>query len=324
MSDNLAINFQTGNYAFVSGNNVPAWHEKGILLNGPLTSEECVKHGGLDFPVSTKPCFVEIEGSQIAVPKTFATYRTDNNEILGTVGHKYKVVQNRDAFKFFDAIVGSGEAIYETAGALGRGERIFISAKMPNYVTINGTNDVTEFYVLLTSSHDGTGAIKALVTPVRVVCANTLRMALKSTVNQVSIRHTANAETALQDAHRVLGITNNFVKEMDELLNFTTQIKVSDQKAKEVIAQLFPSQAEEDGKGINKRTENKRDAMFEAYMTGIGQQGIIGTGYGLLQGVTYYTSHVREFRDNDNKLEYLLEGTGFDLVTQAKDLILAI
>lgn len=328
MAHNIAKNVKTGGHAFVSGNGIPAWHRLGTVKDGFLTAEDCLTDGGLDYQVITKPMTIEMpplagqEGSQsIVVPDKYATVRTDTNQVLGVVGNRYKVIQNSQAFTFFDAITGGGEAIYETAGALGNGERIFISAKMPNYVTIDGTDDATEFYVLLTSSHDGNGSIKAIVTPIRVVCANTLSFALQNNINCVNIRHTSSAEANLKEAHRVLGITNLYAEEMNGLLNHMNSIKVSDAEAKEVINQLFP--AKEDGE-VTTRTQNLRNQLFEGYMTGTGQEGIIGTGYGLMQGVTYFTSHLKNYKDDSVQLTSILEGQASKLNTQAQNLILAL
>lgn len=97
--------------------------------------------------------------------------RTDNGAVLGVVGKDYQIVQNRDAFLFFDSIVGGDGIMYEIAGALGKGERIFITAKLPGYIEV-GNNDLIEKYLFLTTSHDGSGSITAAFTPVRIVCAN--------------------------------------------------------------------------------------------------------------------------------------------------------
>jgi len=327
MGHNIAENIKNGGAAFVSGNNKPAWHGLGTVLDGQLTSQECLKYGGLDYQVGIRPAKVLLpnengEDQLFDVPKTNITYREDNNVVLGSVGDRYTVVQNKNAFTFFDAIVGKGEAIYETAGALGEGERIFISAKMPDYININGTDDITEMFVLLTSSHDGTGAIKAMVTPIRVVCQNTLNFAMQGCTNKVSIRHTMNAETALANAHKLLGITNQYAQEMDEMFNHLNTVKVSDSAAKDVIAKLFPS--DKDGDDIPTRTLNMREALYENYLTGVGQKGIVGTAYGLLQGTTYYTNHVRSYKDDDTKFKSIMEGQSEKLINQALGLVMQL
>lgn len=326
MAHNIAKNIKIGGEAFVSGNNKKAWHNLGTVLEGQLTAWECLQYGGLDFEVATRPALVNLpnkEGgfNQEVVPDTFVTYRTDTNDIFGTVGKRYTVVQNKDAFTFFDAITGGGEAIYETAGALGQGERIFITAKMPDYVTIDGTDDKTEFYVLLTSSHNGKGAIQALVTPVRVVCQNTLSFALNNCINKVSIRHTKNAQIALEEAHKLMGITNQYASEMNQLFNHLKTVKVSDAQVQDVIAQLFPATDEDN---VGGKTANMREAMFEGYQTGVGQSGIVGTAYGLMNGVTYYFDHLMNYKDDDSKFKNIIEGRSAKMVNQSMDLILEL
>jgi len=119
--------------------------------------------------------------------------RTDTDEVLGLVGRDYNVVQNIAAFGFFDNIVGAGSGIrYETAGCLCRGQNIFITAKLPDYIRV-GRDDLIEQYLFLTSSHDGSGSITIAFTPVRIVCANTLNAAMRHKSNCIKIRHTARA-----------------------------------------------------------------------------------------------------------------------------------
>jgi phage/plasmid-like protein (TIGR03299 family) len=186
------------------------------------TSREAIAHAGLDYEVVKAPLFAK--GSEpaidFAVPDQYATIRTDNNVIFGVVGKDYQIVQNADAFAFFDAIVGGGDGIlYETAGAIGQGERIFITAKLPGYIRVGSGDDVTEKYIFLTTSHDGSGSITAAFTPIRVVCQNTLNAALRSATNVLRIRHTANAKQRLEDAHRVMGLADNLSVPLEGIFN---------------------------------------------------------------------------------------------------------
>src|SRR5690606_14134757 len=162
--------------------------------------------------------------------------RTDTDEVLGVVGNDYKIVQNTEAFTFFDAIVGGGDGIlYETAGALGNaGQRIFITAKLPDYIRV-GREDLIEQYLFLTTSHDGYGSITAAFTPVRVVCNNTLNAALRSTTNCVKIRHTLGAAERLREAHKLLGITHQLAEDLGELFNHWSKIRISDPAVKRLI-----------------------------------------------------------------------------------------
>ena len=153
--------------------------------------------------------------------------RTDTEQVLGVVGKDYEVVQNVDAFSFFDAIVGGDGIQYETAGALGKGERIFITAKLPGYIKV-GNDDLIEKYLFLTTSHDGYGSILAAFTPVRIVCANTLNAALRNYSNSIKIRHTANAKQRLEQAHKVMGIANNLTEQMESIFNHWAKVRITD------------------------------------------------------------------------------------------------
>src|SRR5277367_1882484 len=194
MAHNINFNEKTGKHSFMSVKE-KAWHGLGQIVDRYPTSSEAIQFAGLDYIVEKRPLFTydtenqmadpetDIIIPEISVPNYFATVRADTDQVLGVVGNDYEVVQNRDAFTFFDAIVGGGDGIlYETAGALGNGERIFITAKLPGYIRV-GNDDLIEKYLFLTTSHDGFGSITAAFTPIRVVCNNTLHAALNNMSN---------------------------------------------------------------------------------------------------------------------------------------------
>lgn len=313
------LNEKDGKTSFASTEK--AWHGLGQIVEKAMTSEEAIQLANLDYDVVKEPIFCEGQnGFQSVVPNNYITKRTDNNDIFGVVGNRYEIVQNRDAFTFFDAIVGSGQAIFETAGALGKGERIFISAKMPSYVRINGTDDLTEMYTMLTSSHDGTGAVIAAITPIRVVCQNTLKMALKDTRNKISIRHTTNAESKLADAHKLLGIVNSYTEALNFSANRLALKKVSDVQVKKLIEDLFPSDAK-----VETRIANIRESVSKSYFEGIGQEEFLGTAWGALNGITHYLSHGKEYKDSDTKFENLImDGTSSKVADKAIELLMAL
>ncbi len=218
MAHQINFNDQTGKHSFFSVKQ-KAWHGLGTIVQDYPTSEEAIKHAGLDYEVIKSPLFTQgramtignageiIDGEDISVHDYYATLRTDSNKVLGVVGKDYHIVQNRDAFSFFDSIVGGDGILYETVGALGNGERIFITAKLPGYIRV-GSNDMIEKYLFLTTSHDGSGSITAAFTPIRIVCANTLNAALGNCSNTIKIRHTSGAKERLEQAHKVMGIAN--------------------------------------------------------------------------------------------------------------------
>lgn len=305
------LNEKDGKVSFASTEK--AWHGLGQIVKGAMTSKEAIELGGLGYTVIKEEIFANVGEQKIIIPEKFATIRKDTNEALGVVGNRYEIVQNADAFVFFDAIVGQGQAIFETAGALGKGERIFVTAKMPSYIRIAGTDDLTEVYVVLTSSHDGTGAIIAAITPIRIVCQNTLRMALAQTINKVAIRHTKSAERNLAEAHRLLGITNTYVTKMNEAVNALALKPVSDKQVKELIENLFPTKSEN-----STRIDNIRQEVLNSYYTGVGQDKIVGSAWGVLNGLTHYTSHGKAYKDADTKFDNLiLDGASSQLIDKA-------
>lgn len=227
MAHNLNFNSRTGNYSFFNVKEKP-WHSLGRIVEEHPTSEQAIKFAGLDYEVEKSALFtkgssiiennsgVEMVNSDLEVPNYFANIRTDNNNVLGVVAKDYHIVQNREAFSFFDAIVGGGNGIlYETAGALGNGERIFITAKLPDYIRVGNDDDITEKYIFLTTSNDGSGSITAAFTPIRIVCQNTLNASLKNVSHVVRIRHTSGAKQRLEDAHKVMGLANRLSSELD-------------------------------------------------------------------------------------------------------------
>jgi phage/plasmid-like protein (TIGR03299 family) len=266
------------------------------------------------------PNFAYHNGEFLDTPASFSTLRTDTNQILGDrIGKNYTIVQNLEAFDFFDTITQAGEAMYETAGVLGIGEKIFVTAKMPDTIRIAGTDDLTEVYVLLTSSHDGSGSIIAAVTPVRVVCQNTLNMALNNTINRVAIRHTSVVKDRLAEAHKVLGISKVFVQEANECFNHLSKKYVSDDAVKELIRNLFNEQERD-----STRIKNIEDAALECYFTGVGQEKIVGTAWGAINGITFYLDHVKNYRNDATKFDNIIGGSSTLIATRATELLLAL
>ena len=300
MAHNINLDHLTGKRNFVSSNGQTAWHGLGTVLPQEfLTSEEVLKHVRLNYEVDIAPAYVLINDVYVPIPDTRATYRKDSNTPFAAVGKKYTIVQNMDAFKFFDSIIESGEAIYETAGILGGGERIFLCAKLPNYMNINGTNDVTNVYIVLTLSHDGSGSVKAMITPIRVVCENTLRMAIGAAKNTVNIRHTASADARLSEAAKLLGITNKYVDEVDMILNKLAVTRIDDNFADMIISKVFDNTPKD--KKQSPITANILTSVKNDYLTGVGQENIIGTAYGLYNGITHYFDHTARTLTSESK-----------------------
>lgn len=325
MAHNINFNEQTGKHSFFSVNQ-KAWHGLGQIVSEHPTSAEAILFAGLDYRVEKRRLFTFDTGNSfgntdtiqptIEVPSYFATVRTDNDTVLGVVGKDYQVVQNRDAFSFFDAIVGGEGIQYETAGALGKGERIFITAKLPDYIRVGG-EDLVEKYLFLTTSHDGFGAITAAFTPVRIVCANTLNAAMHNHSNSIKIRHTANAKERLQQAHKLMGITNKLSTDLEELLNQWAKVPITDNEIKKLIQlALAPGKETLQGLAVDKREllskqfQNTCDSAFAYAMSNPTQQldTTKGTLFGAYNAITGYYQNVRSYKDGEAKLKSIVLG----------------
>lgn len=275
-----------------------AWHGLGQIVDNPMTTAQAIQLGGLDYTVEKTDVFTA-DGPMI--PGHKATRRTDTNQVLGVVGEKYGVVQNVDAFSFFDTLIGKNTAKIETVGALGIGERIFITAKLPHSIAV-GKSDLTEMYVLLTSSHDGSGAIVAGLTPVRVVCQNTLNMALnKKMKNRIGIRHTSNAKTRLAQAGEIMRHSLSYSTSLEQAYNFLFNTKVTDKVAKELIKQIIQKEQQD-----STRMTNLLDTIEVCYYEGSGQDSIVGTAWGVFNGITHYLSHEKNYKSDESKFQSLL------------------
>jgi phage/plasmid-like protein (TIGR03299 family) len=331
MAHHLNYNEQTKKHSFFSTKE-KAWHNLGQVIQDYPTSAEAIKHAGLDYEVEKRKLFTSsLQDMRIEVPNFFSTVRTDNDTVLGVVGKDYQIVQNRDAFSFFDSIVGGDGMLYETAGALGNGERIFITAKLPDYIRV-GNDDLIEKYLFLTTSHDGSGSITAAFTPIRIVCANTLNAALRNQTNTVRIRHTSNAKQRLEQAHKVLGISDHLALQLESIFNNWAKVRISDNEVKKLIqSALAPSKEVlktlQEGRTDDLSTcfINMVDNAYEYAMSDPTQlmNTTKGTVFGAYNAITGYFQNVRSYKDDEAKLASILMGgtgqlraqTAFDLCT---------
>ena len=348
MAHNINYNSNTDKHSFFSVKQ-PAWHQLGTVVEEYPTSAEALKFAGLDYTVEKRPLFtVDAENHKVAtdpdadsyfdsctpdiiVPDYFATLRTDTEEVLGVVGKDYAVVQNVQAFEFFDSIVGGDEGIlYETAGALGKGERIFITAKLPDYIRV-GKDDLIDKYLFLTTSHDGYGSITAAFTPVRIVCQNTLNAAMRNHSGCIRLKHTANVQERLKVAHKLLGLSNQLANELEEVFNHWSRIRITDQQVKKLIQLAMAPSAEttkalRDGVSEEFSTlyKNTVDQVFQYAMSDSTQQEVAtkGTLFGAYNSISGYYQNVCKFRDAESKLKSIMYGTGLQRGQKAFDLCL--
>jgi len=236
------LHIENGKASMMYVGEVP-WHRLGTKLDRPATAEEAILAAKLDWQVVKKPLYATDGRAARALARRYAVVREDtwgaaDCPVFGVVGEEYTPLQNREAFAFFDGIVGKGAAIYHTAGALGRGERVWILARLPECIRVVG-NDITDKYLLLSNGHDGNSAVQVKFTPVRVVCQNTLTLAL-SQGPTIRVTHTRDVRKRLAEAERLLGIIRRGYERIGEWFGQMACVPMTAARLDRYLRQVFP------------------------------------------------------------------------------------
>lgn len=331
MAHNLNFNKGLKRHAMVSVREIP-WHGLGKVVQHALTSRECIVEAGLDFRVGLSTVLAEIDGNYRLMDDYKVTYRQDINHPFAVVGSKYEVVQNEDAFAFFDSIVGEGQAIFETAGALHDGRTVFITAKLPSNIVVQGV-DTINCYLLFTLSHDGSSAIRIMFTPIRVVCNNTLDAALHRGYNKVSFKHTRSVHDNIAKAKEIMGISHNIIQESSELYERMSEHKIEYGEVISFIYNLVLNKAEvalvkekkttvDRVSEISTRKKNIIGDIIDYTNSGPGQDlaTTAGTLFGVYNGVTGYIQNMKKFKTPNHKMDSMFFGTARSLSTGALSL----
>ena len=209
------------------------WDGVGVKVDGALSSKEAIAQAGLDWRVDPRP--ITVDGRD--VPDFVANVRSSDQKVLGVVSTRYKIVQNEDAFAFTDELL-KHDVRYESAGAFAFGRKVWLLAKLPNF-TLNG--DDTELYLVFTNTHNGTGAVRVAVTPVRVVCNNALNLAFRSAARAWSVRHIGeDVMSRIHEAQSALDLTNVYIEGLQEQAAKLASIKVSQNTIDNALRKVFP------------------------------------------------------------------------------------
>jgi phage/plasmid-like protein (TIGR03299 family) len=283
------LNVENGRVSAFFADNA-AWHNLGQIADGLQTWEKAVELAQMNWEVEVRQ--LEWSGNPV---NAWGTFRTDNNRFLGTVNSaKYSPIQMSEAFNFVDTVLDNlNGAHYEAAGILGNGERFWCLAKIPADFSIG--NDEHKTYLMFASSHDGSLAAIAKLTDVRVVCQNTLQMALNTNGKAVKIKHTKNAKDKLEQAKNILNGTTEAIKVLTERLDFLANRNVTREGMEEIMNRLFP--VKEDQK-VSTRRDNILQEVLSLYESNDNNTfpEFKGTAYNLLNAITEYTDHVRGVR----------------------------
>lgn len=291
-----------------SGSGVVPWHKKGVVLEGLLTSEEAIKAAGLDWTVSKRKIYVNRGPNQMLVDRPeedfFAITRDDNEVTLGIVGQQQAVLQNRNAFALLDQIVGEKLALYETAGALGKGERVWMLLKLPGILRVGG-DDTIEKYLLCCHGHDGSLAFYLFETGVRVVCQNTLTMALQQRKGEgIKIKHTIKAMKNLtaDSLRERLGLAHQNFGVMEGAARVLASKRVGVMEMMQYLQMLWPKPEE----GYGPRTQTmleEIEKLFDGGQRGADMPTVKGTAWGLFNAVAEYVDFHRPSKNTRNNTE---------------------
>lgn len=278
-----------------------AWHGLGTVFDADevVNTDRMLQLASLDWPVELVP--VVTEGNELTTGH-YATVRTMSDgtqDVLGVVGERYEVVQNADALRFADNILDGGGR-WETAGSLKGGRVVFGAMALEDKITLdpNGAADQIDIYLLIATSHDGSLAVNAVTTPVRVVCSNTLTMGLQAAQHSVKFRHTSSVAERVEQARKALNIAHTYSEAFEAEAQAMIAKQVTDDQFAELFKQLNPQAVEDEAaKAAVTRWENKFSNAFEIWHgPQVDGAGIGGTAWGAFQALTEQQQWHRSLR----------------------------
>lgn len=272
-----------------------AWHKLGTVVEDAMTAEEAMRLANLSgWNVRKTPMFtIDEDGNQIEADNRFATIYTNpvtrQNRYLGVVGSHYTPIQNEQHIELLDALVDSSGAHFETAGSLKGGREVFVSMKLPETMQIGG-HDAVDQYIVASNSHDGTSPLKFMITPVRVVCANTLTAAVGQAQSSFSVRHVGDAQFAMQDAREALKLSFKYFAEFEAAAEAMIRKQMTDDQFNGLIEQLLAKDSVETPR--QEATFNKHaSSIMELWKQSETVKPVAQTYWGAYQAITEYTDH---------------------------------
>lgn len=309
--------------AFYTGE--PAWHGLGTVVKEAPTAEKAIELAHLDWKVEKFPLQAIVGDDKIInIENRFATVRIDVNRALGVVGKNYHIVQNNIAFNFVDSLVHDGSIRFESAGALKGGCITWILARFPGEFFIK--DDEHRHYILMINSHDGSKAVRILPTNVRVVCWNTLSVALRSNQEGFVMRHSQKINDKLEAVRERLGILTNINQQIETIMKELADKPVVQSEVDKFIDQMFPLPPAQGGTlevvKKNTRMVNIRKTIEENFNL-MNTTATSGTRFGLLNAVTQYTDHQRSTSGKDdsdragNRFNSIFFGSSYNMKEQA-------
>ena len=309
----------------------PAWHN---LANRIFNDDENVTTATMLEEAKLNNWNVRLSDVADHIPNTWRN-TSDNffvirdnpfdqgTDVLSVVGKRYKTVQNEELFQFADNVLDNNSAKWESAGSIKKGKVVFGSLDIPREIVLDpqGINDKTKLYLIVWTSHDGSVAVQAAITPVRVVCQNTLNIAMRTAKQSFKIRHTQTAEGRIVQARQALGLTFAYADEFQKQANELFQQSITDKQFSDLIRNLYPK-PEEASKAALTRWENKVVLIDDLYHNSPTNNSIKGTAWGAFNAFTERLDYYRSSKTG-NTDSLMAAASGFDpVITAEKNKIL--
>lgn len=297
-------------------NKEPAWHGLGTIVQEAPTSADALRLAGLDWNVDSSP--VMVEGQE--APGYKANVRSTDRRILGIVSDRYKIVQNRDGFSFVDGLLGDGRITFESAGSLNHGSRVWILAHLPPERILD---DEVLPYLVFSNSHDGSSPVAVACTPTRVVCQNTLNIALKGAKRTWTFRHMGDIEARQREAQETLMLASDYMVGLKDFAEDMANKRLSRAAVEQFVEQLLPKMPE-DTPRAERNIEKMREAFRIAYNAdNLGN--IRDSAWGVYQAVADMVSHLEPARKTatykENLFASLIDGN--KLLESAQKILVA-
>lgn len=295
------------------------WHGLGIQVQEAPESKDALKLAGLDWKVYQREVYTD---SGIRIDGYRANVRNTDNKVLGVVTERYKIVQNEEAFAFTDALLGKGVR-YETAGSLQEGRKVWLLARLPKEYIISG--EQISPYLVFSNSHDGSAAVRVAVTPIRVVCNNTLNLALSTAKRSWAMVHTGNIKGKIQEAQETLFMAETYMNKLGKEFETLKRQKLSDRQIKEYIELLLPLE-KTTSLVTAKNVKKLRDDLRVRYYDAPDFQDVGGNNaYRFINAVSDFATHNEPLRRTANYKENLFMRTmdGNPMIDRAYQIVKA-
>lgn len=294
------------------------WHGLGTRVMEAPSSKEALGLAGLDWKVVQEPVYTQAEE---LIEGYKANVRDTDRKVLGVVTNRYRIIQNEEAFGFTDALLGEGVR-YETAGSLQGGRKVWLLARLPHEYIISGER--ISPYLVFSNAHDGSGAVRVALTPIRVVCNNTLNLALSTAKRSWSMMHTGNVQEKLEEAKDTLFRAETYMdslgKEFDEL----RKKKLTDKQVMDYIEILLPME-DNTTPQQRKNISRLREDMGRRYFDAPDLKTVGKNAYRFINAISDFATHAEPLRKTANYKENIFSRTmeGNPMIDRAYQMVKA-